>query len=66
MGLKEERPELPKVFTWFLKKRQAGSPIDGTVLSIQAPKLHIDNPSDFVLCPMAGYISFSVTMELFR
>ena len=43
-------PELDKVvFTWFVK--QAGTPINGPVLSVQAQTfhndLHANNPSDF-------------------
>ena len=46
-------PELDKaVFSWFVKERQAGTPISGPVLSMQAQKfhsqLHADNSGDFV------------------
>ena len=34
-------PELDKaVFAWFVKERQAGTPISGLVLSVQAQKFH--------------------------
>ena len=46
-------PQLDKAcFTWFVKERQAGTPIIGPKLSIQIQtlpsELHVDNPSDFV------------------
>ena len=47
------------VFTSYVKVRQAGTPNSGTVLSIQAQKLHSDpndnNPNDFVASKCWNY-----------
>jgi len=44
-------PELDKaVYSWFVKVRQAGTPIIGPVVSVQAQKyhnqLHVHNPGE--------------------
>ncbi len=46
-------PELDKaVYSWFVKERQAGTPISGPVMSVQAQKfhnqLHVENSGEFV------------------